>query len=87
MDGPGDDDFAFTDAELEQLARAEHERWMRDRIEHGWTPGPRNQRRTHDALPGGLFASSTDDVRELDRAAVRAIPTVLRDAGLGVRAA
>jgi hypothetical protein len=83
VDGTGDD-FMFTGAELEQLARAEHERWMRDRIAHGWTAGPRNRdERTTPYLVD--YCELADDVRELDRAAVRAIPALLHEAGLGIQ--
>ena len=36
-DGAGSTGFAFTDQEIELLARQEHDRWMRDRLAAGWT--------------------------------------------------
>ena len=32
--------FAFLPAEVELLAEMEHERWSRERVGQGWTPGP-----------------------------------------------
>ena len=32
--------FAFLPAEVELLAEMEHQRWSRERVSQGWTPGP-----------------------------------------------
>jgi hypothetical protein len=72
--------FCFTDDEVERLAELEHERWNCERRAAGWTLGPKStQRRTTPYLvPYGELA---DEIREYDRSAVRAIPSLLAGAG------
>ena len=75
---------ALTDGELERLARAEHDRWVEERREAGWTLGPERdveRRRTPHLVP---WEELPEEIREYDRDAVRAIPAVLAEAGLGV---
>jgi voltage-gated potassium channel Kch len=75
---------AFTDAEVEVLGRLEHERWAKERLAVGWTPGSRNpSAKTSPYL--GSWEALDDDVREIDRRFVRALPDVLADAGLILR--
>ncbi len=72
-------------AEVEHLARLEHERWLAARREAGWRPttGPRDDERrlspllvSWDQLP--------DDVRESNREAIRALPQALAQAGFRI---
>lgn len=85
----GDDERVreLADADVERLARAEHERWVADRKRSGWVPsaGPgkdvANQATPH--LVG--WDDLDEDVRELDREAVRSMPAVLAAAGLAIR--
>jgi hypothetical protein len=75
----------FSAAEIEMLARAEHDRWMAERRRDGWTyaPGPKNvERKTHPALVP--WEDLGEDMRELDRRTVRALPAFLARAGLHV---
>jgi hypothetical protein len=77
--------FAFTEAEIDLLARIEHRRWSAERLSLGWRPGDTrdNERRIHpDLIP---FEALTDAGREKDRANVRAIPDVLALAGLSIQ--
>lgn len=76
--------FRFDPSELERLARMEHDRWWREREAAGWTYGSEKDidRRTSPYLVP--FDELADDVKELDRNAVRAIPDVLARAGLGI---
>jgi hypothetical protein len=76
--------FAFTAAELDGLARAEHERWMAQRIEAGWTYGPvrDNDRKIHPMIVPWEQLSELE--RDKDRDAVRHIPDVLARVGLRV---
>lgn len=72
----------FSAEEVEALARAEHERWMRERLDQGWryAPGPKDiERRTSPDLVE--WERLTEDARELDRGAVRATPALLAGAG------
>jgi hypothetical protein len=79
----------FTKAEIEQLARAEHERWMQERALLGWTYAGSGEEKTKsvgqkrspylvewDLLPA--------EIRRIDYEAVEAIPAHLARVGLGV---
>lgn len=75
--------FAFTDAEIDDLAMMEHRRWAGERLLRGWRPGARNNdRRLHPDLKP--FEVLGDDEQQKDRDAVRAIPEVLALAGLRI---
>ncbi|WP_054812567.1 NAD-binding protein [Nocardia arizonensis] len=76
-------DFTFSDAELERLAVAEHDRWIDERLAEGWRPGPKDpQRKTTPYLVP--FADLPPDIAEYDRIFVRDIPVFLAAAGLQV---
>jgi hypothetical protein len=76
--------FTFTEAELELLAEAEHARWLDERRASGWRHGAvrDDRRRRNPAMVD--WAVLPADQREKDREAVRALPTVLADAGLRI---
>jgi hypothetical protein len=73
--------FSFTDQEVELLAQMEHQRWMKEKLADGWKYGePRdNQRKLHPDLKD--WSDLSEEVRDLDRDAVRDLPGVLREAG------
>ena len=74
--------FALEESEIEQLAVLEHDRWVAERRRNGWTlaPGERDaERKTTPHLVS--WDELTDEIREYDRAAVRAIPQFLARAG------
>lgn len=76
----------FDEAELERLARAEHERWVRDLENDGWRRGvgrKDERRKLHPHLVP--WTELPEDVREIDRATVRAWPELLTEAGYGLR--
>ena len=78
---------ALTEIELEQLARMEHGRWCVDRLTAGWRWGKQRNGAactTPDLVP---WAELPEDVRQYDREAVRAIPTLLADVGLAIEPA
>jgi RyR domain len=75
--------YEFDDTDLEQLAKLEHQRWVRERSEAGWSAGPRGvESLTTPYLVG--WNDLTEEARDLDRDAVRAIPRVLESEGLAV---
>lgn len=86
LDDWAEEPDTFTLAEVERLAIAEHDRWVRERLDQGWryALGEKDtDRRTSPYLvPWGDL---TDDIRELDRGAIRAIPALLAGAGLTMR--
>ena len=75
--------FEFAPGEVEFLAEMEHDRWVRERIDDEWRPGPRDAaRKTTPYLVG--WDDLTEEMRELDRMFVRQIPVVLKSLGLQV---
>jgi hypothetical protein len=77
--------------DVELLARMEHERWCEERRLRGWSyaPGPKNiKKRTSPYLvPWEKLPQDKDknkDIRELDRNAVRCLPSILAQAGLQI---
>jgi hypothetical protein len=75
----------FTAEELEQLAIHEHDRWVAERRAAGWTAGPARdveRKVTPFLVP---WEALSEEIREYDRDAVRAIPDLLRLAGMEVR--
>jgi hypothetical protein len=72
----GASEFAFTDEELEVLAIAEHKRWVTERLQSGWRPGPRDpaQKLTPYRIP---FEELPKEIADYDRDAVRGIPAAL----------
>jgi hypothetical protein len=73
-----------SDAEIELMAKVEHCRWMADRIEQGWRFAPtRDDRlRLHPDLI--RYEALSENGREKDRNAVRALLGVLRNQGLAL---
>jgi hypothetical protein len=73
--------FAFTAAEVDQLSRWEHERWMRNRLDEGWTYGPvrDNTRKVHPDLVD--YDQLTTAAKAKDEQFVRLIPGLLASAG------
>jgi len=75
--------ISFTDAELEQMAELEHERWLAERKRLGWSLGSRDdEARTHPSLVP--WAELPEAEREKDREAVRAIPGLLASVGWAI---
>jgi voltage-gated potassium channel Kch/preprotein translocase subunit Sss1 len=79
---PLGDLFGFTDAEIEDLARQEHDRWMHDLLRDGWrrTAGEKDpERKLHPLLV--RWEELSEAYREKDRDAARLIPRMLAQAG------
>jgi RyR domain/TrkA-N domain len=78
--------FAFTDSEVEQLARIEHRRWGAERLLRGWRFGERdNERQLHpDLVP---FDQLTNEAQQKNYAAVLGIPKILALAHLSIQRA
>jgi voltage-gated potassium channel Kch len=77
--------FAFTDAEVEELARAEHDRWWHDLVRDGWTFGPEKdpERKRHPKLVP--WSELTEEDRDKDREPVRALPHMLARVGFEIQ--
>jgi hypothetical protein len=77
--------FMLTDAEVELLAKLEHERWWEERLRAGWRLGPAKdvERKLSPYLVG--WDSLTEEVRNLDRDTVRGLPGFLARASFAIR--
>lgn len=75
--------FAFTEAEVEALAAAEHARWVAERVADGWAAGDKDAARktTPYLVP---FDELPADIAEYDRIFVREIPRLLASVGLRI---
>ena len=74
----------FEPDELEMLARMEHARWVEDRLRQGWRLGPRRDiagKRSPYLVP---WDELSEEVRDLDRDSVRAIPRLVAELGLSI---
>jgi voltage-gated potassium channel Kch len=70
----------LTEAEFEELARMEHDRWRTDRLASGWTLGARDEAgRKHPGLVP--WSELPEAVRDIDRELVRALPELLAEVG------
>jgi hypothetical protein len=84
IDASKESAFAFTDDEIEFLAREEHKRWIRERIEDGWQPvdteeeKDRAAKKTPYMVP---FDDLPENIADYDRNAVQAIPEILKSTG------
>jgi hypothetical protein len=80
--GPASTGFSgFTSAELEELSRQEHDRWVDERLAAGYRLGSRGHRTSPDLVGWEDLGEAR---REIDREAVRAIPDVLIAAGMAI---
>ncbi len=70
---------SFTDEELERLARDEHDRWCVERKRQGWTYGtPRcNEKKRHPNLVPWEDPRLDEKARDIDRMAIRRLPSIL----------
>ncbi len=77
--------FALTPLEVERLAIVEHARWAADRYLDGWSYGPErdNARKLHPQLIP--YADLSEAMKDLDRFAVRGLPTLAARLGLGIQ--
>lgn len=67
--------------ELEMLAKLEHDRWEAERRADGWVYGPTKDAASKQSPYLVPWEDLSDEVRDLDRDAVRAIPRLLDEAG------
>jgi len=74
------DSFSFSPQEVEQLAEMEHERWLSERRQQGWTIGERDPaKKTNPNLVS--WAQLDEGAREMNRNSVRRLPFFLNRAG------
>ena len=78
-------DFGLAAPEVDHLARAEHERWMQQRLSAGWSYGPTRddaERRHPSLIP---YDDLPVEEQQKDIDAVLQIPALLAEVGSGVR--
>lgn len=76
--------FEFPGDDLDFLAEMEHERWMRDKVKHGWKWGERTDKdkKIHESLEP--WEKLSEEERDKDREMIRGIPTILAKAGYAI---
>ncbi|MCK4692397.1 MAG: hypothetical protein KAT23_02135, partial [Anaerolineales bacterium] len=76
--------FDFPGSDLELLARLEHERWMREKLEAGWSHAAVTDKaaKLHQALVD--WEQLPESEKEKDREMVRGIPRILAKAGYAI---
>ena len=82
----GADQFAFTPGEIEFMAKLEHERWCKLKMEQGWEYAPvrDDRKKLHPSLLGWEDARFSEVEKEKDRNTVRLIPKYLAMAGFQI---
>lgn len=75
--------FAFTENEIELMAKMEHDRFVNERVSQGWRLGSRNVKKKRSPYLVD-WKDLEEKIRELDREAVRAIPHTLAKAGFEI---
>ena len=76
--------LAFTAAEVEFLARMEHDRWRAEREAAGWHLGSAKSEGRRESPFLVPWDELTEETKEKDRNPVRAMPAVLAGIGFGV---
>jgi hypothetical protein len=76
--------FEFPGEDLDFLAQMEHERWMRDKVRHGWRFGEKTnkQKKIHESLEP--WEDLSEEERDKDREMIRGIPKILAKAGYAI---
>jgi len=73
----------LTDEEIEVMAMIEHDRFVSERSNRGWSLGPRDpEKKTTPYLVA--YKDLPEEIKELDRQAVRQIPRLLAIAGFEI---
>ncbi len=83
-DAPGQP-ATFTPAEIEEMAEIEHGRWTAERLLAGWTWGETRDPARRRSPYLVAWKELRQEIREIDRQAVRCIPELLAAVGLSVR--
>ncbi len=76
--------FEFTEDELEDLARLEHDRWVAEKVRTGWRYGPErdDDRKIHPLIVD--WEQLPESERDKDREPVREVPVMLAGAGFEI---
>lgn len=69
--------FKFSSNEIEILAKAEHVRWMKEKMDAGWKWGPERDYDNKESPYLVAYEDLPEDIKELDREPFRSIPKIL----------
>ena len=75
---------SFSAEQVEQLSRHEHQRWVEERLQNGWVYGKERDVEKKVSPYIVPYENLTEDIKELDRDAVRNIIPLLNSVGLKV---
>jgi hypothetical protein len=81
---PGQEVDSFSEEEIERLAEYEHELWTKEREGNGWVLAPEKDSAKKETPFMVAYDELTEDIKELDRDAVRNIIPLVRKIGLKV---
>jgi len=71
----------FTSYEIEKLAKLEHKRWMREKLNNGWQYANKIDRAAKLHKSFVLWEKLSEDEKQKDRILVKGIPKILSKAG------
>jgi hypothetical protein len=74
----------FTSEELDIMAQMEHGRWVIERLDAGWTPGPQRDVRQKISPYFVPWTALSEDLKDKERRMVHNIPKLLATIGLQV---
>jgi ppGpp synthetase/RelA/SpoT-type nucleotidyltranferase len=84
-DGAAGEPAQLTTDEIEALSEMEHGRWVVERLLRGWTWGERRDPEARKSPYLVSWSELPEEIRELDRQAVRRIPELLSAIGKSIR--
>lgn len=73
----------FPPEDVETMSILEHDRWVTERISNGWVYGPEKNVELRTSPYIVPWEDLKENIRELDRQAIRNIPGLLKEIGLG----
>ena len=74
----------FADETIEYLAKFEHDEWVRERLQTGWTYGEKKDVEKKISPYLVPYEELSESIKEMDRDTVRHIPELLDSIGMGV---
>jgi hypothetical protein len=83
----GQPPYQFQESEVDDLARSEHDRWRREKVQQGWRYAPERKsdgKKTHPDLVD--WGDLPEGEKEKNRAFVRSWPVILHQAGFKITA-
>ena len=83
---PGQESLSISSEKLEEMARFEHDRWVRDQTDDGWRPAAGKKDPEHKLHPMLVeWEQLSEAEREKDRDGIRALPDLLARVAYALR--